>query len=117
MPSFFGPSAEATTLSSVTEVLVHLHHRYYGKGPSKAKSYLLDTALVCMLAGGFTPLERVLIEAGRGSTVDEMRQAFHSSMQDQFCSTVADLTGRTVIAFLSQTHTDPDISVMVFVLA
>jgi uncharacterized protein YbcI len=50
-------------LAEISTGLVSLHRKYYGKGPTKAKSYLVNDS-VCMLRGGFTTVERTLIDDG-----------------------------------------------------
>jgi hypothetical protein len=39
---------------------------------------------------------------------------FQAVMAERYKSTIHELTGRRVVAFLSQTHVDPDITVEVF---
>ena len=51
-------------LASITTALVSLHKEFYGKGPVKAKSFLVNDTVVCVLEGGFTIVERTLIDAG-----------------------------------------------------
>jgi uncharacterized protein YbcI len=104
-------------LARVTDALVGLHKEYYGKGPTKAKTFLVDSTLVCLLEGGFTVVERTLIDAGRASAVLDVRHSFQTAMERPFVRAVEELTGRTVVAYLSQVHTDPDIAAEIFVLA
>ncbi|MGH2990510.1 MAG: DUF2294 domain-containing protein [Solirubrobacterales bacterium] len=87
-----------------------------GKGPTKAKVFIVDDTLVCILEGGFTPVERTLIEQGRGDTVHEVRLNFQKLMEPEFTRLVEETTGRSVIAFMTQAHHDPDLAVEVFVL-
>ena len=46
-----------------------------------------------------------------------MRRSFQQTMREDMSTAVAELTGRDVIAFLSDSHLEPDYSVEVFVLA
>jgi uncharacterized protein YbcI len=96
--------------------MVHLHKQYYGKGPVKAKTYFVDDACVCMLEGGFTVVERTLIDDGQHEQVESMRRAFERSMSDRFRGAIEELTGRSVLAYLSQVHTNPDLAIELFVL-
>ena len=64
----------------------------------------------------YTPAERTLIEAGRHEAVKSTRQEFQMTMRDPFTEAVEQATGRTVIAFMSQVHFDPDMAVEIFVL-
>jgi uncharacterized protein YbcI len=36
---------------------------HYGRGPIKAKAYVLDNLIVCVLSDGFTAIERMMMEA------------------------------------------------------
>jgi uncharacterized protein YbcI len=104
------------TLASISNGLVKLHTRYYGKGPTKAKSYLIDDTVICLLEEGFTTVERTLIEDGRSGAVHDIRRTFQAAMQEQFTQVVEEAMGRKVIAYLSQVHVDPDLAAELFVL-
>jgi uncharacterized protein YbcI len=104
-------------LASISNGLVQLHTRYYGKGPTRAKSYLIDDTIISMLEEGFTTVERTLIDDGRAPAVHEIRRTFQRAMQKQFTEVVEKATGRRVIAYLSQVHVDPDLAVELFVLS
>lgn len=43
-----------------------------------------------------------------------MREEFRSVMAERYKDTIEELTGRTVLAFLSQAHVDPDITIEMF---
>jgi uncharacterized protein YbcI len=103
-------------LADVSSGLVQLHHRYYGKGPSKAKTYMVNDTLVSILEGGFTIVERTLIDQGNAEAVHDTRLSFHRAMEDEFRGLVETATGRKVIAYMSQIHHDPDLVVDLFVL-
>jgi uncharacterized protein YbcI len=102
--------------ASISEGLVRLHKQYYGKGPTKAKTYLVNDTVICMLQGGFTTVERTLIDDGRAGAVHDIRRSFQGSMEDQFTAVVEAATERKVIAYMSQIHSDPDIAAELFVL-
>ena len=111
-----GGSARGEVLASISTGLVRLHSRYYGKGPTKAKTYLVSDTVVCMLRGGFTTVERTLIDEGNVDAVYQIRRSFQQAMEEHFTTVVEAATGRKVIAYLSQIHQDPDIAVEIFVL-
>jgi len=110
------PGALGETLAEISNALVGLHKRYYGKGPVRAKTFLVDSTVLCLLEGGFTIVERTLIEIGRDQIVRELRHNFQLAMQDQYTEVVESRLGRRVVAYMSQVHTDPDIAVEVFML-
>jgi uncharacterized protein YbcI len=95
---------------------VQLHKEYYGKGPTKAKTFLVDNALLCLLEGGFTVVEKTLIESGRASAVHDVRHSFQSAMEQPFVKAVERITGRPVVAYMSQVHTNPDVAAELFLL-
>ena len=111
-----GGSARGEVLASISTGLVRLHSRYYGKGPTKAKTYLVNDTVICMLRGGFTTVERTLIDEGNVDAVYQIRRSFQQAMEEHFTTVVEAATGRKVIAYLSQIHQDPDIAVEIFVL-
>ena len=103
-------------LASISTGLVQLHSRYYGKGPTKAKTYLLDDTVICLLRGGFTRVERTLIAEGEAQAVHDIRRSFQKAMEVQFRDIIEGATDRKVIAYMSQVHEDPEIALEVFVL-
>jgi uncharacterized protein YbcI len=103
-------------LARITSALVSLHKEFYGKGPVKAKSFLVNDTAICVLEGGFTIVERTLIEAGEETAVHQIRHRFQAVMKAQFSGVVEEALGRTVRAYLSSVHTDPDVAVELFML-
>ncbi len=82
-----------------------------------AKTYVIeDIIVVVMRASGFTPLEKTIVDSGQPDRVVTMRHDFQIVMSRHFTDTIERLTGRTVTAFLSQAHVDPDITVEIFVI-
>jgi uncharacterized protein YbcI len=111
------PKSHGEMLASISNGLVQLHTRYYGKGPTRAKSYLINDTVICLLEEGFTTVERTLIDGGRGEAVHDIRRTFQQAMEQQFTAVVEEATGRKVIAYLSQVHVDPDLAVELFMLS
>jgi uncharacterized protein YbcI len=109
-------SPAGAVAAAISDGLVHLHKEYYGKGPTKTKTYLVNDTVVCMLQGGFTVVERTLIDEGRAEAVHDVRRVFQGTMKARFTEVVEVATGRKVIAYMSQVHSDPDLALEVFVL-
>lgn len=103
----------ATTISNA---MTKLHREHYGRGPDTVRTILGEDHVICFLEDIYTPAERTLVEAGELDAVRESRHAFQRAMESRFVDAVEETTGRTVRAFLSQTHIAPDISCEVFVL-
>jgi uncharacterized protein YbcI len=103
-------------LNAVTVSMVALHERYY-RAPATAKTQMLgNDLLACVLGGIFTDVEKTMIELQRGTVVQETRSAFQDAMQQKFIAEVERLSGREVLAFISNQHVGPDIEVELFVL-
>jgi uncharacterized protein YbcI len=101
-------------LAAISTKVVRLLREHYGRGPMKAKTYVLDDLIVCVLRDGHTTIEQTMMESGEPERVLEMRRDFQRVMGAQYKGIIEDLTGRKVVAFLSQTHVDPDITLEVF---
>jgi uncharacterized protein YbcI len=103
-------------LAAITDGIVALHTRFYGKGPTRAKSHYMDDAVVCFLWEGFTKVEETLIATGRGEAVADLRRTFQAAMREEFTSVVEQATGRPITAYLSQVNIDPNLAVEIFLL-
>jgi len=81
----------------------------------KAKTYALDDIIVVVMRGsGFTPLEQTIMDSGQPERVVSMREDFQSVNGRALQRTIEELTGRRVLAFLSQAHVEPDITMEIF---
>jgi uncharacterized protein YbcI len=104
-------------LAAISNRIVAMLRENYGRGPMQAKTYAHDDLIVVVLRGmGLTPLEKTLMESGAPGRVVDMRHDFQRVMTDRYKETIEQLTGRTVVAFLSQAHVEPDITMEVFFL-
>ena len=56
-------------LTAISEGMVGLLRDFYGRGPTRAKTYYGDDLLVCLLRGGFSRVEQTLWEGRRGASV------------------------------------------------
>ena len=102
-------------LAAISTTIVRNLREHYGRGPMKAKTYALDDIIVVVMRGsGFTPLERTIMDSGQPDRVVAMRQDFQRVMAKRYRETIEGLTGRKVVAFLSQAHVEPDITMEIF---
>jgi len=76
----------------------------------------VNDTIVSILRGGFTRVERTLLDTGQVESVYQMRRSFQQAMEDEFRQVVEEATGRKVIAYMSSIHVDPDLAVELFVL-
>ncbi len=104
-------------LVAVTEAMVALHQRYHHRAPITAKTLLLGGDLIaCVLGGVYTTVEQTMIELQHSAIVQETRSAFQYAMQHKFIAAVERLSGRDVLAFISNHHVGPDIEIELFML-
>ena len=111
------PLSGEELLLAVTEAMVALHEHYHHRTPVSAKTQLLgDDLLACVLGGVYTDVEKTMIELQQSTVVQETRSAFQTAMQDKFIDEVQRLSGRKVVAFISNHHVGPDIEIELFML-
>lgn len=109
------PLAGGHLLAAISTSFVRILREHYGRGPMKAKTYALDDIIVIVMRGsGFTALEQTIMDSGQPERVVAMREDFQAVMAKRYERTIEELTGRKVLAFLSQAHIDPDITMEIF---
>jgi uncharacterized protein YbcI len=110
------PFGGGRLLAEITNRIVAFMREHYGRGPIKAKTYVLDNLIVCVLSDGFTAIERTMMEGGQADRVLELRRDFQQLMKARYSTMIEELTGRKVLAFLSQAHVEPDLTVEMFLM-
>src|SRR3954462_12650563 len=103
--------------ATISNEIVRLQAEYYGKGPTRAKTYIVEDLVVVVLEESFTRAEKTLADRGEKDAIEHIRRRFQQQMADDFKSVVEQATGRKVRAFLSETNVDQDVSVETFLLA
>jgi uncharacterized protein YbcI len=112
-----GDEAGRNANAEISTGLVRLLRDYTGRGPTKARTYIADNLVTCVFEDTLTKGERVLAEHDGGhELILRHRKAFQRAMSRDARSLVEQVTGRTVIAFLSDNHIDPDVAVETFIL-
>ncbi len=109
--------AHGDVLTAISDGMVGLLKEFYGRGPTRTKSYYADDLVVCVLRGGFSRVEETLLEGGRGVAVIDQRIAFQELMRSRFEAVIENATGRRVVGFMSGNQQHPDMMCEVFILA
>jgi uncharacterized protein YbcI len=104
------------TRARISNAMVALKKRFYGKGPERARSYMMDEYIFCAMEGGLTRNEEVLVEAGQEQAVRQYRLLFQESMTKTVCEAIEEITGRRVIGYHSQITFNPTRAFEIFVL-
>ncbi len=102
--------------AGISNAMVGLKKEFYGRGPTKAKTFLNDNYVFCAMEGGLTRNEETLIERGHEDLVRNYRLRFQEAMQDPTVEAIQRITGRTVIGYHSQIVFNPERAFEIFVL-
>jgi uncharacterized protein YbcI len=102
--------------AEISNAMVGLKKNFYGKGPTKAKTFLNDNYVFCVMEGGLTRNEETLIERGHEDLVRTYRLRFQEAMEDPTVEAVQRITGRSVIGYHSQIVFNPERAFEIFVL-
>ena len=102
--------------AEVSNAMVGLKKEFYGRGPTKAKTYINDNYVFCVLEGGLTRNEETLLAAGEHDLVRRFRLRFQEVMAGPTTAAIERITGRKVLAYHSQIVFEPEYGFEIFVL-
>jgi uncharacterized protein YbcI len=100
----------------ISREIVGLFKKYVGRGPTYARTYVHEDLVVTMLHDTMTRGEQTLKEEDEEEKLRELRKIFQGAFRKEAVGAVERLTGRRVVAFLSDHAVEPDWSAEVFVL-
>ena len=96
--------------------MVRITRDYTGRGPTKARTYINDEVVVCLLRDTLTKGERALVENGEGDSVRALRRKYQDVMRDEAWGSIEEILNRRVVGFMSDNTLEPDLAAEVFVL-
>ena len=102
--------------SAISNSVVSIFAEYLGRGPTRARTSFGRDVVTVVLEETLTKAERRLVTEGEADSVRNTRLTFQRTMRSDLVAAVERHTDRRVVAFLSDQHTEPDVSVEVFVL-
>ena len=102
--------------AAISNSMVGLLHRYTGRGPTRARTTVGEDVIVCVMGATLTKGEQSLVQGGKADVVLHSRRAFQDTIRREAITAVQELSGRHVVAFMSNNHIDPDLAVEVFIL-
>jgi uncharacterized protein YbcI len=112
-----GTEAQRSSVSSaISNLVVRVTREMTGRGPTQARTYMQEDLIVVVLRDTLTRGELQLVRNGRADHVRITRRYFQDAMREEIVSGVEELTGRRVIAFLSDSHFEPDLAVETLLL-
>src|SRR5688500_19833463 len=78
--------------ATISREVVRLQAEYYGKGPTRAKTYIVDDLVVVVLEETFTRAEKTLAERGERDAIQHIRRSEeHTSELQSPCNLVCRL--------------------------
>jgi uncharacterized protein YbcI len=107
---------EVDPRSQISRRIVQLLKEFSGKGPVKARTYLMDDVVLVVLGGSFTAVETTLDAAGQGQAVRDQRAVFQETMRVRFSAEIERILGRKVISFMSASDQAADRAAELFIL-
>jgi uncharacterized protein YbcI len=109
-----GP-AELAELASISSAIKDVYTEQFGREPGRTHShYVGPDTIACFLRGTLTRAERRLTTVDEHQRLRDMRMLFQYSAEDEFRAAVEEITGRSVIAFISGIDTKTDIASEIF---
>ncbi len=109
-----GTSGEVS--AALSNAIVALFAEYTGRGATQSRTYVHENLIVTVLHDSMTKGERSLVRDGKEEAVLAIRRTYQESMRVELIEIVERLTGRTVSAFMSSNHVNPDVAIESFVL-
>ena len=121
------PLSEAPTVSltelgtggaeeAISNAIFHLLRVHAGRAPTTARTVLTSDLAVVTLRGCLTTVERTLANLGETGMVMEVRAALHDVIRAEATAAVEEITGRRVVAYLTDQEHEPDVAIIAFVL-
>lgn len=105
---------QGALLSELSNEMVRIQKKFWGRGAVEAKSYMFDDFLLIVMRGGLTIAEESMLAKGHEDEVRQFRQVWQNDMRPLLTGMVEERTGRHVVNYQSQVMFDPDVFVEMF---
>lgn len=116
-PETGGRRFDGPQLAAVSNAIVGLHRRYYGRGATKARTYQVhDNLLIVEMSDAYLTVEHTLLARGQEDTVRNTRTTFQQAMSGEFIAAVEEIVERRVRAYVSQAFVSPEVILELFYL-
>ena len=109
-------SKEGELLADVSNAIVSVLAECYGRGPTKAKSYMFDDYVITVIEDFLTTVENTLVDNGKEDLVRQVRLTFQEAVADRFIGAVSEVLRREVMTYHSQVTFHPPMGFEIFVL-
>jgi uncharacterized protein YbcI len=102
--------------AAISNAIVAIFSECYGRGPTRAKTIIVENYVFTIMEDLLTTVEQTLINQEREELVREVRLTFQTAMAERFTGVVEEITGRKVVTYQSQITFDPPMGFEIFVL-
>jgi uncharacterized protein YbcI len=110
-------STRGEAKTEISNALVALHRKHYGRGPEQARTTMEGDLVTCVLEGVLTSSEENMVRGGGERNVADSRAFLQRHDADEFIAVIEEATGRRVKNFISGINpSDGGTATEVFVL-
>ena len=100
----------------ISDAIARLFAVHTGHGATRAWTTLDENLIVCVLQNVLSKGELSLVSHGEHELVLSTRSAYQEMISGEAVSAVEEISGRSVSAFMSANHLEPDLAAEIFVL-
>lgn len=111
------PADRGAKLAAISTMTVRLFSQCTGRGPTGARTVIDGDMVIVALQDTLTGTELALVDHDQAEIVLATRKILQDMMRAELMEGVERILQNTVTAFLSCNDVDPDIAVVVFMLA
>jgi uncharacterized protein YbcI len=111
-----GSQTRGELVAAISSAMVRAKKEFYGRGPTKAKTFINENYVFCVLEGGLTKNEETLLKADEEDLVRRYRLRFQEVTADELTRAVEEITQREVVSYHSQIVFSPVRIFEIFVL-
>ncbi len=104
-------------MRAISAAIRDLYHAHFGVDSIAVKSYMNGDVVLCLIDGISPQSETALVKAWYQEQVMDTRVAFQEISEAGFSNAVSDITGRSVVAYMSANQATPDLAAELFFLA
>lgn len=102
----------------ISREISSLHDAAFGAPARELSTHFVDDVVVCMIELPLQRSEQTLLESGLGAAcVRDTRRQLEQSLSSSMVAVVEHTTGREVVAFFTDAHLAPPMTIDVFRLA
>lgn len=111
-----GPHPDRGRLgAAISDEIAALLRDALGRGPKRARAYVQEDVVFCVIQETMTTFEETLRQEHRDDTVKYLREVLHDVIGQTAAARVEQLTGRRVVATLADHDHESDIGVLALV--